>query len=368
MNTRTISRPLLLAACALVVFGSRVEAQLGNNNPTGVAGQYYGSVQTGRSYDPATGNASFAVTDVALAAGASPLAFTRFWTSRYNVGVESTELGQGGNWRHNFQWSVDTFTAYGRNALVEMPRDYTVNYPDGRRVRFVPGTVYSTASGIAERFRHPPSSAEGTYDCYLHLSDGSTVWFRGTIDIEFELDWQGEETGFKWTTVSFEFAGLIDPHNLVTTVSYPGDGSMTVSEPAGRWLKLFYKQITHENEGPFGLIVLDRVVGSDGRVVHYRYWARVTENGTRYAALGQVHYPAYPGHPAPVAYYDYEWSNVDANARPLLSYADDPMFPGPMGKIAYDYVPLAAGVVHRQIKLHGVGMGRGARNVPDERQ
>ena len=44
----------------------RAEAQAGNNNPTGVAGDYNGSITTAGSYDPLTGNASREIEDIVV--------------------------------------------------------------------------------------------------------------------------------------------------------------------------------------------------------------------------------------------------------------------------------------------------------------
>src|SRR6266480_4410174 len=52
---------------------------VGNNNPTGVTGEFNGSITTAGSYDPYTGNAKRFVDDLTVTAsiGAYPLKFTR---------------------------------------------------------------------------------------------------------------------------------------------------------------------------------------------------------------------------------------------------------------------------------------------------
>jgi hypothetical protein len=48
---------------------SQVNAEVGNNNPTGVSGTFNGNVTTGCSYDPYTGNAHRTITDIVVAGG-----------------------------------------------------------------------------------------------------------------------------------------------------------------------------------------------------------------------------------------------------------------------------------------------------------
>jgi hypothetical protein len=79
----------------LLGFLPRLDAQVGNNNPTGVSGIFNGQVHTGGSYDPYTGNAHRVITDMAVAGavGEYPLALTRTSNSR---GAQGTAFGTPG--------------------------------------------------------------------------------------------------------------------------------------------------------------------------------------------------------------------------------------------------------------------------------
>jgi hypothetical protein len=70
---------LLLFAICLAILPASLSAQMGNDNPTGVAGMFNGNVNTAGSYDPYTGNATRSITDISVAGavGTYPLAFTR---------------------------------------------------------------------------------------------------------------------------------------------------------------------------------------------------------------------------------------------------------------------------------------------------
>jgi RHS repeat-associated protein len=91
-----------------------------------------------------------------------------------------------------------------------------------------------------------------------------------------------------------------------------------VIEPAGRYLHFFYATTT----GP----KISQVTASDGRNVNYYYV---------YSALEHV---TYYNNPNWIARYKYCGANV-GDGLPLLWTADDPMYPGPMKRIAYDYKP-----------------------------
>ena len=111
-----------------------VDAQVGNNNPTGVSGIFNGQITTGCSYDPYTGNAHRAITDIVVAGavGEYPLALSRTSNSR-NV-VWSSPFGQPGAWRHNYQWFLQNsagVTTWGSPPPHYEPPGYSVVFPDG---------------------------------------------------------------------------------------------------------------------------------------------------------------------------------------------------------------------------------------------
>lgn len=228
---RGIRIVLLVILLALAL--PSVHAQLGNDNPTGTSGAFNGNVTTAGSYDPYTGNATRSITDLVVAGsvGTYPLTFTRTMNTRYTPGAGALEFGQAGTWRHSYQWSINSITYTGWGAYNWMPPSYWVNYPDGRRVLFAAGyqgsdPYFRAAPGISDRFVQLSSSQT---ECYLLLPDGGKVWFHADISREPAYD-----GGPIVSTFDFTFAGLIDPYGQVTTVSYPADGSMTITEPAGR--------------------------------------------------------------------------------------------------------------------------------------
>ena len=302
----------LIAFIAIFLVAASAFAQVGNDNPTGTSGQFNGNVTTGCSYDPYTANATRSITDLVVAGGVGsyPLAFTRTMNSRYLVasaGVGNTPaFGAAGTWTHSYQWTIDSTSDLNSNGR---PKAYWVNYPDGRRIGFLNTGAepdFRGLLGVRDRFEH--LSDASPYDCYLRLPDGGRIWFKAT------------KISGKY---SFSFQGIIDPYNQTTLISYPSDGSLTVTEPAGRTIKIFYRTISSS-------VVVDHVTGSDGRTVQYNY----TAYGT-YTSLSSV---VYFGDASLTATYTYQNSNnTSASGRPLIATCTDPMFDGPMWKIAYEF-------------------------------
>lgn len=342
MKNRSFRSATILQVACLLVGAVHLQGQIGNDNPTGTAGQFNGNVNTAGSYDPYTGNATRSVTDLAVAGGVSsyPLALSRIHNSRFTGGVNSTQFGSAGNWRHSYQWTIDPITIVKRGYSA-MPASYPVNYPDGRRILFTSATPYFKApGGVGDRFKAPLAS--GPSDCYLLLADGGRVWFEAQINRE-EIG--GGERGdgvLVSSTFTFTLKGIIDPEGRITTISYPPDGTMTITDPTGlRWLKLFY------GSAPNGEIVVDHVTASDGRSVQYQYYTLVTPGNFSYAALNYI---VYFNDPQIVAIYGYQFNNTDPDGRPLLSTAIDCMYGGPMWAISYTYVPGSTGVASGQLQ------------------
>ncbi|MEY2508897.1 MAG: hypothetical protein QOH01_3226, partial [Verrucomicrobiota bacterium] len=341
MHSRKLCRWLLCLVLPGLFFPKVGLAQVGDDNPTGTSGRFNGNITTGCSYDPYTGNATRSVTDLAVAGavGAYPLAFTRTMNTRYTPGAGTLEFGQAGTWRHNYQWSIDPISFTGWGAYNWMPPSYQVNYPDGRRVLFASGyqgndPYYRGPPGVSDRFQQLADPNGG--DVYLLLSDGGKVWFQ--VDVWREPLYDG---GPIVSTFTSRFVGLIDPYGAVTTVSF-GDASMTITEPAGRWIKLSY--ITTPWNGD---TVVDTVSASDGRSIKYNYGGYTTQNGTVYSYLGNV---VYFGDYSIIAIYSYQDDNVDPNGRPLIQWAIDPMYAGPMWAIGYTFVPGSSGGVYGEIQ------------------
>ena len=83
----------LLVICAGLICTSHLQAQ-GEQNPTGAAGSFSGSIATGGgSFDPYERNASRSVTDIVVPGAVIPFTYTRIWNSR-------------GGWRDNWQWDI----------------------------------------------------------------------------------------------------------------------------------------------------------------------------------------------------------------------------------------------------------------------
>lgn len=316
----------------LLVFAGSVFADVGSNNPTGTAGQYNGNIEVG--VDPFTMNATRSITDLVVAGGTGsyPLAFTRIMNSRFTVGVGNLPVfGAAGSWTHSYQWTIDAVKVT-KTGAVGLPSQYNVNYPDGRRVTFqnvgqMPSgavdTDYRGLNGVRDRFEQLKT---GTTECYLRLTDGGKIWFHANASTT--VSGSGSSAVYT-TTYTFTFKGIYDPYSQLTTATYPSDGSMILTEPAGRTIKIAFKT------GPAGDTVVNYVTGSDGRTVTYNYSA-ITASGITYSALTSVRYF---GDPTWDATYTYQASNVTSVGRPLIATCTDPMFDGPLWKVAYDFKP-----------------------------
>ncbi|HKP03087.1 MAG TPA: RHS repeat-associated core domain-containing protein [Chthoniobacterales bacterium] len=339
-------RSLFAALFLVSLLPAGVSAQLGNDNPTGISGMYNGNVNTAGSYDPYTGNATRSITDITVAGavGAYPLAFTRTMNTRYNAGSGTWEMGTAGSWRHNYQWSIEphVYTSSGPNRWSYLPNVYTVNYPDGRRLSFSQAsndTRFRAGSGISDRFQQLTNVDGGMV--YVLLPDGGKIAFEATV-IRNELS---EVTHLTESLFTYELVGIIDPHGQTTTITYPGDGSMTITEPAGRWLKLWYTITPWMGDS-----VLTGVQASDGRSVTYNYGGWQPAGAAMYSYLGNIQYRDTAGGVYATAIYFYTPGNIDPNERPLLAGAIDPMYSGPMWSIGYTYVSGSSGGVYGQIQ------------------
>lgn len=172
---------------ATLLAAGQAQAGLGDGNPTGISGQFNGDVTTAGSYDPYTGNATRSVTDLVVAGtvGEYPLAFTRTMNTRATdypaPGAGRSEFGAPGNWRHNYQWTIDqSILDDPQGTEDEVPPVYTVHYPDGRRVGFSahPGSgdpyFRGNTTGITERFLPlDPGGPAVSCSCPMGAASGS---------------------------------------------------------------------------------------------------------------------------------------------------------------------------------------------------
>jgi RHS repeat-associated protein len=319
------SRTFALSALCFALCSSDLFAQVGNNNPTGVAGIFNGQVNTGCSYDPYTGNATRSITDIAVAGavGEYPLALVRSANSR---APSTTEVfGWAGGWNHNYNWILEDSPT--SNTANFQPKRYTVVFPDGRvetfraatwdtcyRVR--PGVdtpPQSTSAGVRERFLQ--LNLNNMY-AYLILPDGGAVEFRAQ---------QHSANGRYY--YKYHATGIYDPHGLKTTFQSEVTPNglrrrlVWVIDPSGQ------RSLHFTYVGPNNAKIAS-IEASDGRVVNYNY---IYCNGCR---LDNV---VYYNNANWTARYQYTGANIGLDLPPLLWTADDPMYPGPMKRIAYVY-------------------------------
>jgi len=325
----TLSKIRYSFICTLVLVASaNLRAETGDDNPTGPAGIFNGNVTTGCSYDPYTRNAMRSVTDIVVAGavGTQPLAFTRVANSR---GGFSGLFGGSGFWQHSYNWYIADEPASFSDPNT-LPTAYTIHFPDGRVIRFTSsaGTPAGNAGdtkfrgpiGLSERLT-PLTVAGGSI--FLIQTDGSQVKFQATV--------KSCGTGCNYRT--YQAVQIIDRFGLITALSYNADGTLNkVTEPAGRWLQLFYIA------GP----LISSVQSSDGRQVIYTYKSASFSSGAPvYTYLDTVTYYSDPT--IGTTFYIYKAPNVpDAfgiySGPPALAYCDDAMYDGPMKQIAYDYL------------------------------
>ena len=286
------------------------DGQVGQINPTGVAGMFNGNITTGCSYDPFTGNAMRTVTDLVVAGGVGsyPLAFTRIANSRQLISGQY-QFGAPGAWLHSYSWSVGQSAA----SQSQQPPGYEVFFPDGRVETFT-STGSRGATGLPE---HMQPLDLGTMLTYLVLPDGGKVKFQAT---------QHSQSGLYWYT--YRALAIIDPYGLSTTFNYNGDGSLnTIVEPAGRWIQIIYVTTPWLNGLGQHDRVIDHIRASDGRTVQYNYGYQTWSPGTMiYTYLGNV---VYYGDSSMTAVYTYQAPNMPTggnyNGAPLLASCRDPM-------------------------------------------
>jgi len=323
-------RVIAILGALLLTFGSHdLRAQVGNDNPTGWSGNFNG-LAGGCGYDPYTANATRSITDISVAGavGEYPLALVRTANSRT---PSTTEVfGWVGGWNHNYNWILED-SPHRNNT--NYPTRYTVVFPDGRVEKFRavtwdttcfrvrPGNDDPSAASSGVRERLVPIYQQGN-NLYadLILPDGGKVQFLARL----RTDAQGKYY-YKYHVVA-----IYDPYGLKTTI----DSAMTpnqtrrritrVTEPGGRYLQFTYAT----DNGPRIKEIQEFINNVGRRKVQYYY----IYNGW----LDQV---VYYGNSDWTAKYQYTGSNICCDLPLLLRTCDDPMYPGKMKRIAYDYKP-----------------------------
>lgn len=209
-------------------------------NPTGTAGQFNGNVLAGGSYDPLTGNATRSVADLTVpgSVGAYPLTFARTTNSRLMGGV-TTFFGDGGNWRHNYQYELAyTFNTWSGNGQL------VAHYPDGREVLFVSLPANDPRYGAY----HADPRVQANQVNLLYGPLGTSDRLDNTNPLQpVLLMADGGKVIFETYTQagdgtpSFRPKFIVDPHGQRTTLAYwVGVGLQSVTEPGGRWLRVDY--------------------------------------------------------------------------------------------------------------------------------
>ena len=285
-------------------------AQIGNDNPTGVTGEYNGSITTAGSYDPYTGNAKRFVDDLTVAGsvGAYPLKWTRVLNSR-----------GGGGWTHSYAWGlwVRPYEYYHYYPDQYEGPGAMVNYPDGRIETF----------GIAEQpyTYFPNSMSTEPQDVLEHMGGGNfDLVMRDGGRVKFTHP-AGSISGYDLRATQ-----IVDPYGQITNLTYDGSGRVSqVTEPGGRYLQINYN-------GPNGAVgsvqAFDGPAGNLIETVSYTYSLQTLGGYSGYN-LTQVNYDD-----GSHAIYTYIASNT-GSVGALVHTCDDVRFAGPMKQIKYEYMP-----------------------------
>lgn len=176
-----------------------------------------------------SGNAVRHVTDLTIPAhnyGGSPIKFTRRAASRY-LPVTPGSLGSGGNWRHNWQWTIYR----GVPHPVTQHETLVVDAPDGTQLDFTKPDLsqpYMTSrSSIHERIE---KDSVDTNLYRLWYVDGSH------LRIQRYLDGAGNEY--------FLATALVDPHGLSFSMNYDSKRRLTsVGGPRYNSIQLIYGSV-----------------------------------------------------------------------------------------------------------------------------
>ncbi len=351
------ARSILLSLVLASVPWTILHAQTGEDNPTGVTGQFNGNVTTGGSYDPYTGNATRSITDIVVPGAAYPLAFSRTVNSRYGSGhvpgQGAYEFGKAGGWRHSYQWGISQSTLTNTFDETARPSSYNVFYPDGRAVAFAHRNgssdpyYESIIPGVRERFI-PLDPNDPENSCYLLLPDGGRVKFHAEINPtggggnSSTVGNNANPTptpppGFQF---DYSLVNITDPYGLATIISGASDTNgdfrvLRIVEPAGRVLDLGYDTMS-------GLLVTvterSAVGAAANRTVNYNYTTDTFSDRDFTASFYALASVDYSGEPTLQANYTYQAANNGNTTvfAPLLATCDDSMYGGAMSRIAYD--------------------------------
>ena len=306
--------------------GLSAGAEVGNDNPTGVTGDYNGNITTAGSYDPYTGNGKRFITDLTVTGslGTYPLKWTRVNNTR---GGQGGAFGQGGGWRHSYEWGI----------WIRPPKEYSyhdnqyegpagiVSYPDGRTM-----VLYDWYSTLSPAGGEPGDllveAGDGNYD--LVMADGGRVKFRHPV---------GSTSGSDLVATE-----IVDPFGQTTRLERDSEKRLSkIIEPGGRYLQINYRSyffnVTYPRAETRRVDVIDNVqsfAGSAGQLIEmvsYRYQEeRVGQ--LWYYNLQHVDY-ADNTH----AFYEYLPSDGYTMVSGRIWKCHDVRYAGAMSEIEYEY-------------------------------
>ncbi len=246
-----------------------------------------------------TGNAYRMVEDLPLFAGAGEhiLNWKRIHNTRF-TGATSF-FGQGGNWRHSYQWEMAAaFSEWGgpESAL-------NIYYPDGRVLGFW------RLGEETNEWRSLPFATEyltKTNDVFeLHTSEGWTYRF---------VTLTNESGNF------YQMQNFSDSQQNLYVLTYDTNNLLDrISEPAGRFLQVGWQD---------GRI--SSITNSDGRGVSYSYQLFDTNDQNSEIVLISVNY-------AGAVQASYTYSRQLENMAPVMLTASDPYYHGGGAQIKYEY-------------------------------
>jgi YD repeat-containing protein len=342
MNKLSWSLVLSLLLSLFFSRSSQGEGEVGNNNPTGVTGEYYGSIVTGGSYDPLTGNAKRFVDDLTVTGsiGAYPLKWTRVLNSRGSSGL----FGDGSGWRHSYQWGLTIRPMPTPNPLPCAPPEPpagTVSYPEGGVVMFHREVDNGVETWLQADGREPMGDRivhRGGPDYDLSLKDGGRVEFRIV---------NGERVA----------KNIVDPHGQTTQLEYDLPKRLRkITEPGGRYLLIHYHTYDPEPPAyPAAVEVIDKVEVYDGpqaRLIEKVQYAYERENasGMLYVRYYYLQHASYDDG-SQATYHNLRASRIRPNepwsfAAGKVETCEDVRFAGAMRNIKYTYVAPIVSLTH----------------------
>jgi hypothetical protein len=155
MTTRRSIRSWLAIPIFALALPAAAFAEQGDDNPTGVAGAFNGSITTAGSYDPYIANMHRQIDDIVVpgSVGAYPLKWTRYWNS-HTSWHDNNSIGA--SWRFSYM-NYQHGTAY------------PPNFPDGRQIQKDDFGVEEWTEKVLD-----PTTFNVTGEI-IHLADGGKV-------------------------------------------------------------------------------------------------------------------------------------------------------------------------------------------------